>query len=63
MITLSNEQPTIYAAYTALIDHNVQIAQITGMTVEELNERNARIIRARDMMPLEVAEAIMNTNQ
>ena len=60
MTVLSNEQPTIYAAYTALIDHNVQIAQITGMSVEELNERNARIIRARDMMPLAVAEAIMN---
>lgn len=63
MITLSNEQPTIYAAYTALIDHNVQIAQITGMTAAELNERNARLIRARDMMPLAVAEATMNTNQ
>ena len=63
MTVLSNEQPTIYEAYTALIDHNVQIAQITGMTAAELNEQNARIIRARDMMPLEVAEAIMNTNQ
>lgn len=63
MITLSNEQPTIYAAYTALIEHNVQIAQITGMSVEELNERNARLILARDMMPLAVAEAVMNTNQ
>ena len=57
MTAIINEQPTIYAAFTAQIERNVRAAQISGATPAELEERNARLIRARDMMPLSVAEA------
>ena len=59
MTEIINEQPTIYAAFTAQIERNVRAAQRAGATPAELEERNARLIRARDMMPLAVAEAGM----
>lgn len=59
MTAIINEQPTIYAAFTAQIERNVREAQRAGATPAELEERNARLVRARDMMPLAVAEAGM----
>ncbi len=55
--TLTNENPTIYAAFTKLIERNVLNAKRAGATPEELEARNRSIIKARDMMPIRVAEA------
>ena len=59
MTAIINEQPTIYAAFTAQIERNVRAAQRAGATPAELEEWNARLIRARDIMPLSVAESVM----
>jgi hypothetical protein len=48
---------TFYAAYTKLIERNVLNAKRAGATPEELEARNRSIIKARDMMPIRVAEA------
>ena len=55
--TLTNENPTIYAAYTKLIERNVLNAKRDGVSPEELEARNRSIIKARDMMPIHVAES------
>jgi len=55
--TLTNESPTIYAAFTKLIERNVLNAKRAGATPEELEARNRSIIKARDMMPIRVAES------
>ena len=55
--TLTNENPTIYAAYTKLIERNVLNAKRVGVSPEELEVRNRLIIKARDMMPVRVAES------
>lgn len=54
--TLTNENPSLYAAYTKLIERNVLNAKRAGATPEELEARNRSIIKARDMMPVRVAE-------
>ena len=56
--TLTNENPTIYAAFTKLIERNVLNAKRVGASPEELEARNRSIIKARDMMPVRVAEAV-----
>ena len=55
--TLTNENPTIYAAFTKLIERNVLNAKRVGISPEELEMRNRLIIKARDMMPIRVAES------
>ena len=55
--TLTNENPSLYAAYTKLIERNVLNAKRVGVSPEELEARNRSIIKARDMMPIRVAEA------
>jgi hypothetical protein len=55
--TLTNESTSLYAAYTKLIERNVLNAKRAGATPEELEARNRSIIKARDMMPIRVAEA------
>ena len=55
--TLTNENPSLYAAFTKLIERNVLNAKRAGATPEELEARNRSIIKARDMMPIRVAEA------
>ena len=55
--TLTNENPSLYAAFTKLIERNVLNAKRVGVSPEELEMRNRSIIKARDMMPICVAEA------
>ena len=55
--TLTNENPSLYAAYTKLIERNVLNAKRVGASPEELEARNRSIIKARDMMPIRVAES------
>ena len=55
--TLTNENPSIYAAFTKLIERNVLNAKRAGSTPEELEALNRSIIKARDMMPVRVAVA------
>ena len=55
--TLTNENPSLYAAFTKLIERNVLNAKRVGASPEELEARNRSIIKARDMMPIRVAEA------
>ena len=55
--TLTNESPSLYAAFTKLIERNVLNAKLVGASPEELEMRNRSIIKARDMMPIRVAEA------
>ena len=55
--TLTNESTSLYAAYTKLIERNVLNAKRAGATPEELEARNRSIIKARDMMPIRVAES------
>jgi hypothetical protein len=55
--TLTNENPSLYAAFTKLIERNVLNAKRSGATPEELEARNRLIIKARDMMPIRVAES------
>ena len=55
--TLTNENPSLYAAFTKLIERNVLNAKRAGATPEELEARNRLIIKARDMMPIRVAES------
>ena len=55
--TLTNENPSLYAAFTKLIERNVLNAKRVGVSPEELEVRNRSIIKARDMMPVRVAEA------
>ena len=55
--TLTNENPSLYAAFTKLIERNVLNAKRVGASPEELEARNRSIIKARDMMPVRVAEA------
>lgn len=57
--TLTNENPSLYAAFTKLIERNVLNAKRVGASPEELESRNRSIIKARDMMPLAVAESGM----
>ena len=55
--TLTNENPSLYAAFTKLIERNVLNAKRAWATPEELEARNRSIIKARDMMPVRVAES------
>lgn len=55
--TLTNENQSIYAAFTKLIERNVLNAKRVGVSPEELEARNRSIIKARDMMPVCVAES------
>ena len=55
--TLTNENPSLYAAYTKQIERNVLNAKRVGASPEELEMRNRSIIKARDMMPVCVAVA------
>jgi len=55
--TLTNENPSLYAAFTKQIERNVLNAKRVGASPEELEARNRSIIKARDMMPVRVAEA------
>ncbi len=55
--TPTNENQSLYAAYTKLIERNVLNAKRAGATPEELEARNRSIIKARDMMPVHVAES------
>lgn len=61
--TLTNENPTIYAAFTKLIERNVLNAKRARATPEELEARNRSIIKARDMMPVCVAEAGVDNDE
>ena len=54
---LTNESPSLYAAFTKLIERNVLNAKRDGVSPEELEARNRSIIKARDMMPIRVAES------
>jgi hypothetical protein len=55
--TLTNENPSLYAAFTKQIERNVLNAKRVGISPEELEAHNRSIIKARDMMPVRVAEA------
>ncbi len=55
--TLTNENPSLYAAFTKQIERNVLNAKRVGASPEELEMRNRSIIKARDMMPIRVAES------
>ena len=61
--TLTNENPSLYAAFTKQIERNVLNAKRVGASPEELEARNRSIIKARDMMPIRVAVAGMYNDE